>query len=243
MKIVSLVPSITETLFDFGLTSREIIGRTKFCIHPEDKIKSVEIVGGTKNILIEKIKALNPDLIIANKEENVKEQVEALQSYFNVWVTEIDNLEDNENFLSELGVRLNKPEIAKYWIEKVKSALVETTVEFDLKYTYLIWRNPYMTIGNDTFIQDVLAKFGIENAHCEKKRYPEISIDEMKTSDLILLSTEPYPFQEKHLEEMQHIFPKTSIKIVDGEAFSWYGTHLAKCKKYFLDLKNYLENL
>jgi ABC-type Fe3+-hydroxamate transport system substrate-binding protein len=235
MKIISLVPSITETLFDFGLSEMEIVGRTKFCIHPKEKVQLVEIIGGTKNINIEKIKTINPDLIIANKEENVKEQVEELMKYFPVWLTEIDTLEDNYQFLMELGEKIYSENTAEIWIDKLKQIFNFHKANSHISYTYLIWKNPYMTIGNDTFIHSILQNFGFENTHQNKQRYPEIALEDMQSSDIIFLSTEPFPFQQKHIEEFQQSFPNKKIMLVDGEAFSWYGTHLAKCKKYYLE--------
>ena len=119
MKIISLVPSITEALFDLGLTKDEIIGRTKFCIHPENQVKDVAVIGGTKSINIEKIRSLNPDIIIANKEENTKEDVEELQKYFKVLVTNISTLEDNYYLLKTLGNLLDKQEIAQKYNSKI----------------------------------------------------------------------------------------------------------------------------
>ena len=121
MKIISLVPSITETLFDFGLTENEVIGRTKFCINPKNEVKNVAVIGGTKNLNIEKIISLNPDLIIANKEENEKLQVEELAKSCRVWVTDIGTLSDNENFLWELGMVLKKRALAEDFINQINS--------------------------------------------------------------------------------------------------------------------------
>lgn len=238
MKIISLVPSITETLFDFGLTQEEVIGRTKFCIHPENLVKKVELVGGTKNLNLTKIQALNPDLIIANKEENDKSQVEILMKDFNVWLTNIENLADNEKFLNELGDLLNKKEIAHYYNQKIKDIFTFKQKSHPKKVAYLIWKNPYMTVGSDTFIHEILDKLGFENLCKNQVRYPEISIQQMKQADYIFLSTEPYPFKQKHIEDLQLKFPDQKIILVDGEAFSWYGTHLAKCGNYYQSLFN-----
>ncbi|HPZ25021.1 MAG TPA: helical backbone metal receptor, partial [Kaistella sp.] len=144
MKIISLVPSITETLFDFGLTDTEIIGRTKFCIHPKDSVKNVETIGGTKNLNLEKIKNLNPDLIVANKEENEKLQVEELMKDFKVWVTDIETLEDNSRFLAELGTLLNKENTAKNFNQKISDIIKGIKIQEPKKVCYLIWKNPYM---------------------------------------------------------------------------------------------------
>ena len=239
MTIISLVPSITETLFDFGLTDNDVIGRTKFCIHPKDLVKNVEIIGGTKNLNIEKIKSLKPDLIIANKEENDKSQVEELAKYFRVWVTDISTLSDNQNFLWEMGMVLKKRAVAENFIKQIDALFSETkNSKNDNKVAYLIWRNPYMTVGSDTFIHEIIEKLGFQNLFRDQKRYPEVSIDEMKEADYIFLSTEPFPFQQKNIEELQKELPDQKIILVDGEAFSWYGTHLAKCRDYFQNFLN-----
>ncbi len=203
MKIISLVPSITETLFDFGLTDTEIIGLTKFCIHPKGLVKNIETIGGTKNLNLEKIKNLNPDLIIANKEENEKLQVEELMKDFKVWVTAIETLEDNSRFLAELGTLLNKENSAKNFNQKISDIIKGIKIQEPKKVCYLIWKNPYMTIGPDTFIHEILDKLGFENVFKNEKRYPEISVEEMKNADFIFLSSEPFPFQQKHIDELQ----------------------------------------
>ena len=236
MKIISLVPSITETLFDFGLTSNEIIGRTKFCIHPENLVKEVEVIGGTKNLNIEKIRALNPELIIANKEENEKLQVEELSKDFKVWITDIQNLEENSRFISELGKLLKKPDLARNFNETIEGIFSEIKVETPKKVAYLIWKNPLMTVGSDTFIHDVLSKIGFQNIFSDQRRYPEIALSDLQEAEYIFLSTEPYPFKQKHVEEFQAEFPSKKIILVDGEAFSWFGTHLAKKAEYLQHL-------
>ena len=228
MKIISLVPSITETLSDFGLTADEVIGRTKFCIHPSDLVKNVEVIGGTKNLNIEKIRSLKPDLIIANKEENEKLQVEELMKDFKVWVTDIETLEDNQDFISDLGTLLNKENLALDFNQKIASVFTDIKVSASKKAAYLIWKNPYMTIGSDTFINEVLVRLGFENLFKDRTRYPEISVEDLKDADLIFLSSEPFPFQQKHIDELLLELPDKEMILVDGEAFSWFGTHLMK---------------
>lgn len=236
MKVVSLVPSITEALFDLGLTKNEVIGRTKFCIHPSEKVKNVPIIGGTKNINIEKIKALQPDLILANKEENVKEQVEALMTDFKVVVTNVENVEDNYYLLKTLGKLFNKEEKAQCFNLKIYDVLNEAKINSSIKVAYLIWKNPYMTIGSDTFIDKILGEIGFENIFKNRKRYPVIETEDLADVEIIMLSSEPFPFKEKHIEELKLFYPDKKIMIVDGEAFSWYGTHIAKCANYFKEL-------
>lgn len=236
MRIVSLVPSITETLFDLGLTTDEIVGRTKFCIHPKDYVDKIEIIGGTKNLNIDKIKSLKPDFIIANKEENIKEQVEELMKDFKVLVTNVETLEDNYYLIKQFGHLFGKEEKAQFFNLKTYEAFDIPEPEKKLKVAYLIWKNPYMTIGGDTFISRILEELGFENLFKNQKRYPEIQLEDLKSADLIFLSSEPFPFKEKHIEEIQEVCKNQKIKIVDGEAFSWYGSHLAKCGEYYREL-------
>lgn len=236
MKIISLVPSITETLFDFGLTDAEVIGRTKFCIHPADFVQKVEVIGGTKNLNLDKIRALKPDLIIANKEENEKLQVEELMKDFKVWVTDIETLEDNAAFITELGVLFNRVELAENFNKKIESIFPQLPISKAKKVAYLIWKNPYMTTGSDTFINEVLEKLGFENLFKDQKRYPVISVEDLKTADCIFLSSEPYPFQQKHIDELQLELPNKEMILVDGEVFSWFGTHLTKVEDYLKEL-------
>lgn len=232
MRILSLVPSITETLFDFGLEDNQIVGRTKFCIHPKEKVSKVPIIGGTKNLHIDKIKALKPDLIIANKEENVKEQVELLMDFSEVWVTDIYDLDSNYSFLLELGERLRRKYTAQTFVERIKR-IIEPCPTRHLSCAYLIWNQPLMSVGGDTFIHSVLEHFGFHSIFKNSNRYPIISEQELSLADCIFLSSEPYPFKERHRIDFQKKFPKKKIVLVDGEAFSWYGTHLAHCEGYF----------
>lgn len=174
-------------------------------------------------------------MIIANKEENTKEQIEELQKDFEVWVTDIENLEDNRRFLLELGKILNREHISAKFIEEINN--VFPPVEKNLLAAYLIWQNPLMTVGNDTFIYDIMEKCGIKNAFGEQKRYPEIDYSDLEKADVILLSTEPFPFKQIHVEEYRKKFPEKKVYLVDGEAFSWYGTHLSRRKTYFEKLR------
>ena len=241
MRIVSLVPSITESLFDFGLTEMEVVGRTKFCIHPKTLITKVPVIGGTKNLNLDKIKALKPDLIIANKEENEKLQIEELGKYFEIWLTNIENLQDNQNFLTELGTLLNKQELALNFNEKINVIFDSSKELSPKKVAYLIWKNPYMTVGSDTFIHEIIEKLGFTNLFEDSKRYPEISVNQMKEAEYVFLSSEPFPFQQKHIDELQKELPDSKIILVDGEAFSWYGTHLSRCGDYFKTLREIIE--
>lgn len=235
MRVVSLVPSITAALFDLGLTEDEVVGRTKFCIHPSQKVKNVELIGGTKNLNLDKIYAIKPDLIIANKEENTKEQILELQKSFKVIVTAISTLEDNYYLLKNLGNLIGKPETAQNFNLKIYE-IFENLPKVHKKCAYLIWNNPYMTIGRDTFIHEIISQLGFQNIFQDQKRYPIVAGEDLKEAEFIFLSTEPFPFSEKHVKELQALLPQSKIMLVDGEAFSWYGTHLAKCENYFKNL-------
>lgn len=236
MRIISLVPSLTEILFDFDLTTDNVVGRTKFCIHPEHLVKDIEIIGGTKNLNLEKIKSLKPDLILANKEENIKDQVEELMKDHKVIVTHVETLEDNYYLLKNLGNILGKQNIAQQFNLKIQDIFNFEKPKPKLKVAYLIWKNPYMTIGRDTFIHDILEELGFINMFRNQKRYPIFELEDLAEADVIFLSSEPFPFKEKHISEIRNVFPDKLIKIVDGEAFSWYGTRIAKTNSYYQDL-------
>lgn len=240
MRVVSLVPSITEALFDLGLTENEVVGRTKFCIHPKEKVSNVEIIGGTKNINIDKIKDLQPTLILANKEENVKEQVEELMKDFKMIVTNVESIEDNYYLLKTLGNLFGKEKEAQNYNLATYDAL-NVKIDKPIKVAYLIWKNPYMSIGSDTFIHHILTEIGFENIFKNQKRYPIIEIEDLEDADYIFLSSEPFPFKEKHIQEFKDVYPNKTITIVDGEAFSWYGTHIAKSKEYYKKLINSIQ--
>ena len=236
MKIVSLVPSITETLFDFGLTEHQVAGRTKFCIHPAAKVKTVPVIGGTKNLHLDKITALKPDLIIANREENQKDQVEQLMKTGNVWVTDVGTLRDNEDFITLLGEKLGRPDVSAEYNHRISAVFSGLQPVRPLKVAYLIWKNPYMSIGTDTFIHEVLTRLGFQNVFAGYRRYPEVTPEMLEEADVIFLSSEPFPFSDRHATELREQFPGKTVITVDGEAFSWFGTHLAQCGPYFREL-------
>ena len=237
-RIISLVPSQTELLHDLGLET-ETIGITKFSVHPAKWFKTKERIGGTKTIKINKINQLQPDLIIANKEENVKEQIDQLAINYPVWITDINNLADGLQMISDIGTLTGKTETVDLLITQIKNAFAGLPIiENPVNTAYLIWRKPYMTIGSDTFIHDIMERCGFKNIFSDKKRYPETNVDELRTKDcrLLLLSSEPYPFTQKHIAELQLQLPNTKIMLADGEMFSWYGSRLLKAAEYFKQL-------
>jgi len=238
-RIISIVPSQTELLYDLGL-DKEVIGITKFCVHPASWFKTKTRVGGTKQLKMEIIHQLNPDLIFANKEENVKEQVEDLEKHYPVWISDVKTMQDARSMIQELGKITGKEIKANVLINQINIAFSNLKTQYKkLKTAYLIWQNPYMTAGGDTFIHAMLEAAGFENIFANKLRYPEITFKELSIAhcQLLLLSSEPFPFKQKHIKEMQPQLPKTKIILVDGEMFSWYGSRLLKAPFYFQELQ------
>lgn len=239
-RIISLVPSQTELLYDLGLRD-EVVGITKFCIHPEEWFRTKTRVGGTKKYDLEKIKALQPDLIIGNKEENEKEQITELMKHYPVWMSDIYTLKDALGMIAALGALLGKNEAATNIKLQVESKFYQfqNTQASHLKTAYFIWRKPYMVAGHDTFINEMMKLCGFENVFTDREsRYPEINNEELIAADprLVLLSSEPYPFKEQHIREFSELLPNAKIKVVDGEIFSWYGSRLLKAPDYFRQL-------
>ena len=234
--IVSLVPSITELLYTLQL-DEQVTGITKFCIHPNNWFREKTRVGGTKAIKADVIHQLQPDLIIANKEENVKEQIEELAQHYPVWVTDVNNLADAMEMIEQIGAITSTQPEATRLISQINGAFSALKNKAQpLKAGYLIWRNPYMTIGKDTFIHDMLDRCGLKNIFDNTTRYPAIDTWQLAQCELLLLSSEPYPFQQKHLDELQAELPNTRIMLVDGEMFSWYGSRLLHAPAYFKGL-------
>jgi len=239
-RIVCLVPSITELLAYFNLKD-EVVGITKFCIEPNHWFLTKTKIGGTKTVDIAVIKLLNPDLIIANKEENDKEQVEQLQTQFKVWVSNVFNLEDALDMNEKLGEIFQKNIEAEQLNKKINNAfkLLKEKKQPTTKAAYFIWDKPLMVAANNTFINNMMQYAGFENVFASLKRYPKINEEDLKAAkpEVLLLSSEPFPFKEKHIEKYQSILPNTKILLVDGTLFSWYGNRLANAPGYFLKLR------
>ncbi|MDB5022935.1 MAG: transporter substrate-binding protein [Mucilaginibacter sp.] len=243
-RIISLVPSQTELLFDLGLYN-EIIGITKFCIHPFDKVKLKSKIGGTKALNINLIKELMPDLIIGNKEENERSQVEELMELFPVWMSNIADLDGATEMIKRVGELIGKNTEAEKLIRSVRFGFDALNIKSKgLRVAYLIWRKPYITAARGTFIDDMLQKCGFTNVF-DAARYPEVTAEQLISvkPELVLLSSEPYPFKEKHIAEFKAILPESIIKLVDGELFSWYGSRLLHAPSYFEKLQNELQSL
>ena len=234
-RIISLVPSQTELLVDLGLEDR-IVGVTKFCVHPTDLRKKKTIVGGTKNYRFDVIDSLQPDLIIGNKEENDQEGIDKLASKYPVWMSDILTVKDSMRMILELGI---------ITVTQIKAEEIVNQLKMDLNSpmpprgtaVYLIWNDPIMVAGQDTFINEMLSIAGFKNL-IETSRYPEVMSENLQAldPDYLLLSSEPFPFKEKHLNFFKTLLPNARVRIVDGELFSWYGTRLLKTLSYFKSL-------
>jgi ABC-type Fe3+-hydroxamate transport system substrate-binding protein len=238
-KIISVVPSQTELLYSLGL-DKETIGITKFCIHPDEWFKSKTRVGGTKTLNLEIIRQLGPDIILANKEENTEEQVKALCKDYPVYISDIKNLDDALKMIEDIGLITNRITKAKEVTAEIKINFSRLTAVANFKSCYLIWQKPYMAAGGDTFINDMMKRCGLINVLAHKNRYPETTIEELNTlnCELMLLASEPFPFKEKHMQEVKANGFKGKIMLVDGEMFSWYGSRLLQAPGYFQQLVN-----
>ena len=239
------MPSQTELLFDLGL-DEEVIGITKFCVHPEKWFRSKTRVGGTKQLHLDTIKYLQPDLIIANKEENVRDQIEELSKEFPVWTSDVNDLDSALEMMQAIGEITGKEVRAKQITDQIKENFSQLqTTNHKLQTCYLIWKDPYMAVGGDTFINNMLNRAGFQNIVEHQKRYPEIELDQLPLADcrLLLLSSEPFPFKQKHIDELQPLLPQTKIILADGELFSWYGSRLLKAPAYFQQLQNQVLSL
>lgn len=241
-RIISLVPSQTELLVDLGL-EKFIVGVTKFCVHPNHLRKNKVVVGGTKTIHFDKVKALNPDIILCNKEENTKEIVEKCREIALTHVSEIFTFEDSKNLIYEYGTLFS----CKTQANEIITALNYKYIDFQKfilnkkvkKVIYFIWKNPWMVVANNTFINHILELNNFQNIYNNKERYPEVDLkknDNEKSPNVILLSSEPYPFKKKHIQEIATYYNQSKIILVDGEMFSWHGSRLLKSFDYFKQL-------
>ena len=260
-RIISLVPSQTELLYTLGL-EEEVIGITKFCVHPQQWFRLKTRVGGTKDIRPEIIHKLQPDLIIANKEENDRTQIEQLFPLYPVWVSDVATLAAALQMIRAIGEITGKTQPAGSLADEIalrfaalktpatKAGAGTTPSQPSLeerpsrRTAYFIWKTPWMAAGGDTFIQDMLTHAGLTNIFQDQCRYPSIELSSLSDSgcELVLLSSEPYPFREKHIQEIKAVVPQATIRLVDGEVFSWYGSRLLQAPDYLGHLLEDLPN-
>jgi ABC-type Fe3+-hydroxamate transport system substrate-binding protein len=216
----------------------EVVAITKFCIHPHEWFRTKIHIGGTKRLNLQKIKELGPDLILANKEENNKKEIEELANDFPVWISDVNGLASAYYMIKQVGKIVGRSKKAEEVLVQMQSCFekyANNNTASKPRTAYLIWKDPYMTIGGDTFIHQMLEYAGFQNIFFDKTRYPEIKISDLITSQcqVLLLSSEPYPFRQKHIDELQSLLPDTRILLVDGELFSWYGSRMLQAPAYF----------
>lgn len=238
-RIVSVVPSQTELLFALNLKD-EVTAITKFCVHPREWFESKARIGGTKKLHLDQIRKIQPDLIIANKEENTQAEIEILEKEFPVWISDIQNLDEACNMILSIGEICNRQSESAEIVQQITDEFNQLSPLIpSQRAIYLIWNEPYMAINSDTFIHEMMFRCGFENCTANlNSRYPEISVEEMKSlqPEVILLSSEPFPFSAKHQVEIQAQFPNSQVILVDGEFFSWYGSRLIQAPQYFQKL-------
>lgn len=236
-RVVCLVPSITELICDLGLESL-LVGVTKFCVHPQHIITNVVVVGGTKQVHYDKIRNLNPDIILCNKEENTPEMIRELEAITTVHISDVNTIEDCLELIDMYGVIFQCSPQAKSLISKISSAKIDfedfIKTQPVREVTYFIWKDPWMVAANNTFINYMLSLNNFKNTFQKESRYPEIAMDNIYSNvELVLLSSEPYPFKNEHKKVIQPQFPNAKIFLVNGEMFSWYGSRLLLAFDYF----------
>jgi ABC-type Fe3+-hydroxamate transport system substrate-binding protein len=243
-KIVSLVPSVTELLYDLGLEER-VVGITKFCVKPEAWFRSKTRIGGTKDVKIEQVLALKPDLVFANQEENVKAQVEQLAGSVPVWVSNVTDIPSALEMIEATAALTNRIGAGQRLLAEIADGLKQiATPPHPTATLYAIWRNPWMFAGGGTYIDSLLHTFGFHNLLAHRPRYPTLSLEDIRElePETILLSSEPYPFQQKHVDELAALCPKARIILADGEMFGWYGSRLKFAVPYIEHLRKSIGN-
>lgn len=238
-RIISLVPSLTELLFDLGLDN-EVVGVTLHCLFPEHKVASRVKIGGIKQFDFHAIDNLKPDLLIGNKEENYKEGILRLQDKYPVWMSDIVTIDDALRMIKGVGAIVNRTKHADQLIKEIIVELDTLPIFLPIKVAYLIWNNPYMVAAGGTFINEMLHICGFINIFDHKCRYPQIDMDELTDADVILLSSEPYSFTAKDIDPFRRRFPHHKVLLVDGMMFSWYGSRLKYAPRYLKDLRRLL---
>src|SRR5579859_1311751 len=241
LRIISLVPSQTELLVDLGLADR-VVGITRFCVHPKAWCEHVPKIGGTKKFDFRIIDELRPDLIIGNKEENYEVGINKLSEKYPVWLSDIADWKSSLQMIRDLGDLTGERQRANGLIAKIQQAFENLKAFPRRRVIYLIWKNPWMVAGQNTFVNTMLSKVGLENC-VSTERYPELTVDEITKlePEIILLSSEPYPFRERHRQELQSALPDARIIFVDGEMFSWYGSRLLRAANYFASMSQLIE--
>lgn len=253
VRVVSLVPSITELILDLGLTEHEVVGRTQYCAHPAGRVEKISVVGGTRDFEVEAVLALKPDLVIASREENSKDRVEELEGgkggrRVRIFVTDPTSFKDALQMIEDLGKLVGRAREAISLTDRIRELKSTLNPPTRASAIYLIWMEPFMTVAPSTFISDMLRLAGYVNAIWpswlqerkfrseEAARYPEITLEEIIAlrPGSILLASEPFGFREEYVEQLRDQIAdldssfagKVSIRLVNGEYFSWYGSRM-----------------
>lgn len=236
-RIVSLVPSITEALFAFGLGKR-IVGVTKFCVEPKDEVTDVPKVGGTKNLDATAVKKLKPELVVANAEENEKADIESLVAEgLPVFVTYPRTVAHATAMMRTLAEMTDTVDVASPIVAGIEAeaALARAANKENRRRRVFcpIWRNPWMTIGPDTYMHDFLSNCGLDNVYGDSnERYPEIALEDAaeRQPEIVILPDEPYRFSRRHVPEVTEGIPavgESRIYLVDGKDICWHGPRIA----------------
>lgn len=238
-RIVSLVPSQTELLAHFGL-DEHVVGITRFCVRPDTWRSEKTIVGGTKRINIERVAELEPDFILANHEENTPEDVEALTNLAPVYVTDVPTVPDALAMIRTVGQMVDCANAAQDLADTIAARFESLNLMPPIRAAYLIWRDPFMTVGHDTIIHDIMTRGGFANVFADQTRYPEVSLDALASAnlDILLLPDEPFPFPQKESfsDDLRRALSDATVQFVDGQLFSWYGPRLLDTPGYLTDL-------
>jgi len=242
-RIVSIVPSQTELLAYLGL-DETVVGVTRFCERPSHWRSEKTIVGGTKEVDVDRVAGLTPDLILANHEENTQADVEALEKLAPVFVTEVKTVTEALDMIRTIGTLTATADQTSSLAGQIIARFSRLPDFPPLRAVYLIWREPYMTVGHDTFVHDVMAWGGFENAYGDLRRYPEVTLEALAERDLdvVLCATEPFPFhkKDKFTADLRTALPEASLELVDGQPFSWYGARLLETPSYLTSLREHL---
>jgi len=233
MRIVSLCPSLTELVFDLG-RGAELVGVTEYCVHPAAGVAAIEKVGGTKSPRVERIVALEPDLVLMNAEENRKEDAAALAAAgVRCHVTMPRDCAETAAMVRSIGAALERAGEAELIARDIEARAARVRERArgarEVSFAYLIWRKPWMSVSADTFASGLLVQAGGRNVFADAgERYPEIALADLKRAgpEIVLLCTEPYPFQEKHKDELAATtgFSRARFVVADGEYLSWHGS-------------------
>ncbi len=237
-RIVSLVPSTTESLFALGAGPR-VVGVTRFCVHPADQLAGLVRVGGTKQVELDRIEALQPDLVLGNAEENTREIFDAVGARWPLFVAFPRTVDQALDDLLDLGRMLDLEDRAEAAVAGIRAARVAPP-PVRRRAVYLIWRDPWMAVSPDTFIAALLAEAGIDIIPLGDQRYPTVTPGQLAAldPDLVLLSSEPFPFKQRHADELAELsgLPPDRLRLVDGELCSWHGTRLRAAFPYLAEL-------